>query len=60
MKGKGMLMTAVVIAAVLLAGCKTSPPAPPVCDGKAKKPINGRTLTGYVSDKGASDGCGRS
>lgn len=62
MKTKTKLLTVALAAALLgaSAGCKTSPPKPPVCDGKAKHPINGRTLTGYVEAKGADDGCGRS
>ena len=36
---------ALVLCAVLLtAGCAMSPPKPPVCDGHARKPINGRVV----------------
>jgi hypothetical protein len=57
MKNKVTHFAASLLVAWLVAACNTSPPAPPVCDGKAKKPINGRTLTDNISAKGASNGC---
>jgi hypothetical protein len=63
MKKRVLLVAIAVIAASLTSGCKTTPPPPPVCDGKAKKPINFRTVAGAPQAmKGASDGgsCGHS
>lgn len=57
------LVAVAVIAASLTSGCKTAPPPPPICDGKAKKPINFRTVASAPqATKGESDGgsCGRS
>lgn len=39
-----------VLALLALAGC-AGMPAPPSCDGGAKRPINSKPITGSVSEK---------
>lgn len=37
--------TGMLLVLALLSGCALSPPKPALCDGTAKKPINGRAMT---------------
>lgn len=45
---------------LLLVGCSVSPPRPPLCDGTARKPINGREATAvpFKNSKEAMHGYG--
>jgi hypothetical protein len=55
-----MRTAAVLVAALwvgeLLSGCKTSPPRPPVCDGKTMRPVNGRATAAPVAQTERDDG----
>ena len=47
---------------VLTSGCALSPPKPALCDGEAKKPVNGRavtTLPAKISEGVPVGGCTR-
>ena len=40
MKHSKTSVAALLAAVLLAAGCSTSPPKPPVCDGSDRKPVN--------------------